>query len=83
MKPLCLMLLALPLMAKEKPCLLVPDRAETVIATREVKVLGIPWLKITVTRRGEAAGDPKRGPKMIAVPRDPLAEEIEAAKRKK
>lgn len=60
-----------------------PDRQESVQSAREVRIFGIPVLKITNTRRGSASGDPKRGPKMIPVPRDPLAEQISAAKGKR
>lgn len=80
MKPL-LLLMAAAALAADKPA--APERQEHVTASREVRVFGIPILKITTKRSGAGTGDPKRGPKLIAVPRDPLAEEIEATKRKK
>ncbi len=80
MKLVTLLALLVSLSAAEKP-VKQPDREEQVVATREVKVFGLPIFKIITTRKGSAAGDPQRGPKMIPVPRDPISERIEAIKK--
>jgi hypothetical protein len=80
MKLAALLALAVALSAADKP-VPKPDREEQVVATREVRVFGLPFFKIITTRKGSAAGDPKRGPKMIPVPRDPISERIEAIKK--